>query len=350
MRWLIVGLVTFGGIACAIVGLTASGHHIDTRTLVVERPTDQAILALVRRRADSDAIELRISDALRDGDIDLAQKYVNLALRADIPFDRNLRLDVRESITVDRTAETGEAENRRVASGATTSAAALASASIADLTIEGDEREIARQGLLLNAGEDYNEFLLGLAIAGVAADKNAGAAGEDRSVRIGLSVLKVGGKAGLLTEDFARTVSGVVAEAVDFPQVEISLQDADLTTPRRARLALDEKAVTLRGTALIDLARELSQIARNAGAGEAILLLGEIQRMDDLRRISEIAEVTGPDTRQIIDLTRITSVESVDRFVGPWAFAGENIRLILLWLMAIAAPLLLPGFRRLRRP
>src|SRR3546814_412913 len=112
-----------------------------------------------------------------------------------------------------------------------------------DLTVIGDVRDIGQEGTKLVQGEDYSQFILGLSVVGLAATTATIASGGTAlPARIGISLLKVAKKAGTITTGFARDISRLLNEAVNFEKLKGTLRSVDLADTSATRHAIADYA------------------------------------------------------------------------------------------------------------
>lgn len=304
----------------------------------VIKPIDKAAFAQIKRGVSPRQFGQRILAALSEGDQDTAAAYAQLAERADV----RLEADVRRSLQRADAARETFIENRSsdlFVTGSAVSAATLSGAIVADMTARGHRRDIAAERAKLLRGEPSNRFLLGLSVIGALAVE-ADAAAWRPEARVGVSVLKVASATGELTGEFAQLMARLLSRTIDFPALERSFApDAG------AVIELDPTEDYVRNMAsseLLELAAGLGRLADLAGPGEAVKLIGEVRETADLQGLIEMAEVFGSETQAVVELSGKSSLSEFDRTMSVGWFLGENLVLLVFWALLLGAAILLP--------
>ena len=298
---------------------------------------DEAIHRELRQHATTAELDRRVSDALARQDVDDAVMYADIATYMDrtLPPATQARLAAALSTgaTVVRNAA-GFATGFVTGEGA--SIAELAGAVTSDITVVGDVRDIVHEGGNYLAGKNYNELVLGLSVLGVAATGATIATGGGGVVaRLGVSILKVAGRAGTLTADFARVLLRLVRDAVNTPELDRVLKTANLRDATATEAAITAYARGLKQAQIFPVLERLGEIGRGAGPGESVRLLKYVRNTEDLDNIAVMSTRLGKKTRGIIELTGRTSLRAFKTTLNIVQFLVERIVAFGAWLLSL---------------
>jgi len=276
---------------------------------------DRALFALLPRASSdrrADWAEL-VGEALAQGDVDLAEAYLEAAPAmlgapdidaiAALPEDvRAHYLDATSDAAVALRAAGQAAEG--FAWGRPESWPGLAGAVTADFLVWGDIRDFARESWRAARGEEVDEFIyvlsgigLGLTAATIASE------GAAAPVKGGASVLKAAKRTGALSEPFARSLPRRTGGLLDMPVLRRRLGDAadcvsldrlasgdsfaDLAGAWRA--AFDRRAAK----ALMKDIGGVSRISAAMGTRGAVKAMRHVEGPADLAQLEIIARAGG---------------------------------------------------------
>jgi hypothetical protein len=209
-------------------------------------------------RFDRDVAAREIDAALAAQDPELAESFIDLANERAVPIDPE---------RAERVASAKKAYNSApgtawrfahgLVTGETDSAAAFAGTAIGDLFVFGDVRDATRQGMRIARGEEADNAVLALSLAGVALTAGTYATlGGAMPARLGLSVMKAAAKTGRIGER-------LLIRLVRLERTENLLRAAG-DVGRVQRKAGTRAA--LEGVKLADEPKDLSRLARLAAA------------------------------------------------------------------------------------
>lgn len=294
-------------------------------------PFIQAELAHVTDGAD---LSRRIDRALDDKLYDDAVMYAEIADYMQVELDAPTRARLFEEDAPARRAVRGAGSFLEgFVTGHGSDTAGFMGAIASDLTVVGDVRDIGAEGSKLARGEDYSKLILGLSVVGLAATTaTVATGGGGLPVKVGVSLLKVAEKAGTITARFARDVSNVLQEAVNFEKLRGLLRTTDLTDSAATRRAVVEYADGVSLARVTPILTDMAALERAVGPAEAVRLMRHVDSTGDLARVGRMGETLGTKTRGVIELTGKTSLRA---FKTAW-----NLILIALqWVWAIVAGL-----------
>lgn len=295
---------------------------------------EDAIRADVQMANKSAPVEAKVRDALARNDIDDAAMYADIAGFAGIALSEQTQkdLDDAQSFLSSAVRNTGDYLGGFVF-GTGTSFAALAGAITSDLTVVGDVRDIVGEGGKMIAGEDYSELILGLSVLGVAATAAVVASGGGGIVlKAGISLLKFAKRAGTLTVEFATRLGRMARDAVNFPLLERTLRETDLTDLAKVEDAVANYVRNVRTAEIVPVVARLDDLRQAAGVGETVRLMKYVRTTDDLENLTSLARVTGTKTRGIVEMTGKVALRAFKYTVNIIRFIVENIIAFLTWL------------------
>jgi len=194
-------------------------------------------------------------------------------------------------------------------------------------------RDIGTEGTKLVTGQDYSRLILGLSVVGLAATTATVVTGGGAlPARAGVSLLKVAGKAGTLTKNFASEITRLVSEAVNFPKLGATLKSVDLTDVAATRRAVSDYTSGVSTVKLMPVLDDVAALEKNVGPAESVRLMRSVENTEDLASITKMSGKLGNKTRGIIELTGKTSLRA-------FKTAMNLILLALEWVWAIGAAL-----------
>ncbi|MEX0838638.1 MAG: hypothetical protein WD034_03825 [Parvibaculum sp.] len=294
-------------------------------------PFIQAELANVTDGAD---LSRRIDSALDEKRHDDAVMYAEIAGYMDVEIDEGTRTRLLDEDAPTRRAVRGAGNFLEgFVTGQGSDTAGFMGAIASDLTVVGDVRDIGVEGSKLARGEDYSKLILGLSVVGLAATTaTVATGGGGLPVKVGVSLLKVAEKAGTITARFARDVSNVLQEAVNFEKLRGLLRTTDLTDSAATRRAILDYADGVSMARVTPILTDMAALERAVGPAEAVRLMKHVDSTGDLARVGRMGEKLGAKTRGVIGLTGKTSLRA---FKTAW----NLILMALQWVWAIVAGL-----------
>jgi hypothetical protein len=231
--------------------------------------SDQALDRVFNR----DVAEREIRAALTEGDTDLAQSFLDLAVDRSVAVDPALADSVKQAR--DRTnSATGTAGRfvKGLWTGEPTDLASLAGTAFGDLFVFGDIRDGAREGMRYLTGQSYDPWIFGLAGIGLAITAvTYTSLGLTAPERVGLSLVKAARRTGKLNPVLA------VRAARDVVKVE-------------------------EAGGLIELVENTGRVETKAGTQAALDSLAISEEPADMSRLARLSAAKGSKTRAIVKL------------------------------------------------
>lgn len=281
-------------------------------------------------------IAAEIEDALAQGDEDLAQSFLDLADAQSVAVDPARRARVWVAVAQKRPDAASDLLGG-FATGNNDSWAGTAGAITADLIGYSDLRDLWQEGNRLAKGEDYDRFLLGMSVAGIAltgatiATLGTSAPATVPAAR-GIGVLKTARRAGLLSRAMMARLGRMTSEVVDagaLRQAVAAARALDLPAARQAVWG----AIRPNGMrTLRRIGADTMALEARLGQRGLVQTLGVARDARELSRARRLAETMGRQTRAALKL------------LGPAALALGNVTAFLLqavwlalaWSLAVA--------------
>lgn len=293
-------------------------------------PVEPFIRAELSEKTTSADLSRRIDEALDNDAYDDAAMYAEIAAYMDMPIApaTQVRLEAENAFARRAARNTGSFVTGFV-TGTGDDTPAFMGAVASDLTVIGDIRDIGSEGTKLVRGEEYSTMILGLSVVGLAATTaTVATGGAGLPARIGVSVLKVARKAGTITTGFARDVTRLLQEAMNFDKLGDTLRAVDLTDTAATRRAISAYADGVSMARITPVLDDVAALERAAGPAESVRLMRYVDSTEDLTRMSKMSGKLGTKTRGIIDITGKTSLRG---FKTAW----NLVLMALEWVWTI---------------
>ena len=298
--WTVVPALAFVGMAAALV---PRGYEAGWLLLAQDDPIKLADHA-VDQRLNPAVAEREIEDALAKGDVDLANSFVELATERGIAIKPALAARLADANSTSATAVRNAGSFAwGLFTGQPTDMVGLAGTAVGDLSVYGDIRDAAREGVHYAKGEPTDDLVLGLAGIGMAVTAGTYVSrGAAAPARAGLTLVKAARKAGWLSAHLASWIGRSAREVVDIAAMRRALADASITQPAVAVRAVRDAVKLERTEGLVNAARDVGRVQAKAGTQAALDSLKISEGPRDLKRFARLAEAKGSKTRAIIKL------------------------------------------------
>ncbi|MGQ3675542.1 hypothetical protein ACT6QH_08630 [Xanthobacter sp. TB0139] len=300
---------------------------------LLEARDNPAVLSdLALAHVDSGTVTQEMEKALAADDITLAASCLALADGQGLAVAPALRARV-EAENGDLAVALRAAKDFSLgfALGEPDEMAGFAGALAGDLMVWGDIRDASREGWRLAMGEDADELILGLSVAGLAITGGTYATvGSGLPARAGVSVVKVAKRTGKLSAGLGRGFVRAARESVDLPALSQLVRSGVLDKAALKQVVRPQKLARL-GAMLDDVAT----VQARAGTRAAMEGLKVADSGADLSRVAKLAEARGPQTLAIL--------KTVGR--GALVISGALLKLVwfglgvLLYLFVLVAAL-----------
>lgn len=317
-------VLTIGGIAAL--------YFMDYHFTISE---DEAVQRDLRQHATAAQLDKHVNDAIARDDIDDAAMYADLTtyMGRELTPQTVQRLKNATSTVATVVRDTEQFATGFVTGEGGMSMAGLAGAVTSDLTVVGDLRDIASEGSAMVQGKPYSELTLGLSVIGVAATVAVVATGGGTVVgKLGVSILKVAKRAGTLTVDFARTLTRLTRDAVNFPELARVLRGTNLGDLRATERAITDYAKGVRGAEIFPVVGKLADISRATSPSEAVRMMKFVRSTRDLDDVAAMSARFGKKSRGIMEITGKTALRFFKTTLNILEFIIEKIIWFLGWL------------------
>jgi hypothetical protein len=248
--------------------------------------------------------EREIEAALAANDADLAQSFLDLARERNLPVDPALAEKAGlANVQAASAARSIESFARGLVTGEPQDLSGLAGTAVGDLFVFGDIRDAVREGARLAAGQEVDEWILGLACVGLAVTAGTYVTvGLAAPARVGLTVVKAAGKTGRIGGRMAAWISRSLREIVDWSALARAARGASITQPAAAVRAAREAVKVEKARDLVRLAGDVGRVQARAGTQAALDGLKVAHGPRDMSRIARLAAAKGGKTRAILKL------------------------------------------------
>jgi hypothetical protein len=269
---------------------------------------DPALLSELQIRraaaADPQLMDREIEAALKDGDTDLAQSFVDLAQAQNLPVSLDLLARLEQTTAEQRSAThlttrfaTG------FLTGDTDDLASFSGTVVGDLFAYGDIRDVVVQGKRLAVGEEADQLVLGLAAVGLVVTAGTYASvGTASPARAGLTVFKGARKTARLSAGLTDWARRSATEIVDSKLLRQAAANASVTRPIQSLGAFKAAVRTEKAGLLVAAVKDVGRIGEKAGVRGALDVVKVADNPKDLARAARLAEGKGSQTRAIFKI------------------------------------------------
>jgi hypothetical protein len=267
---------------------------------------DPALLSELQIRkaavADPQLMEREIEAALKDGDTDLAQSFVDLAQAQNLPVSVDLLARLEQTVAEQRSAThlttrfaTG------FLTGDTDDVASFSGTVAGDLFVFGDIRDVFVQGKRLAVGEEADQLVLGLAAVGLVVTAGTYASlGTASPARAGLTLFKGARKTARLSAGLTDWARRSAIEVVDSRMLRQAVTNASAMRPMQSLGAVKAAVRTEKAGLLVAAVKDVGRIGEKAGVRGALDVVKVADGPKDLARAARLAEGKGSQTRAIL--------------------------------------------------
>ena len=291
--------------ACAIAALTIVPGGIEAEALLSAQD-DPARLAdhALDRSFNADVARREIEAALRVGDANLANSFLDLARDRKVAVDPALVKRVEDANTA--AAAAGRAAGsfaHGLITGEPEDLAGLAGTALGDLFVFGDIRDAIREGSRMANGEPADELILGFAGVGIALTAGTYMSlGAAAPARVGISVLKAARRTGRITAQMGQWLTRTLRQVVDVTALRSAVSSANIAQPAVAVRAVRQAVKVEKSRDLVRLVSDVGRVQARAGTQAALDGLRIAQGSRDVARLARLADVKGSRTRAILKM------------------------------------------------
>ena len=315
IRW-IVGTC---GLVAAAIGFFSSPYY-EVAKVALDYQEPYAIASYRLANLPKSDFEREIEQAIDDAEFDDARQIVEIGEAQGHVFDPELVARTIESPGA-RTIREGTDFARGFITGEVKGVSGFAGAVSSDFMVVGDIRDILIQGPRAISGQDYDKFVLGLSLVGIATVLPSG------PIDVGASVLKTAKRTGKMSARLSKGLTHTLKRLVDVAALKTAISGGPKRIVRMARksgaprvikvsdkqgLKSMEKSSLARrfdgvlrpGPAkeLAEVAAATQTIAGKGGLKASVRALAHADTPADLGRIAKLSAKTGEKTAGVLKL------------------------------------------------
>jgi hypothetical protein len=315
IRW-IIGTC---GLVAAAIGFFQSPYY-EVAKVALDYDEPYAIAAYRLANLPASDYEREIETAIAEAEFDDARQIVAIGESRGHHFDPDLIARTIETPAA-RSFREGTEFARGFITGEVKGLSGLAGAVSSDFLVVGDIRDILVQGPKAVRGEDYDAFVLGLSLVGVATVLPSG------PLDVGASVLKTAKRTGKMSARLSGMLTDTLKRLVDVGALKTALaggpkravkltrssgaarvvkvsEKSGAKTGAKSALARRFDGVVRPGPAkeLAGVATSLQTIAGKGGLKASVRALGHADTPADLGRIAKLSAKTGDKTAGVLKL------------------------------------------------
>lgn len=298
-----------GSLVCLAASAMAFAHvwpNARDAAALFAAQDDPALLSELQIRkavaTDPQLMDRGIEAALKDGDTDLAQSFVDLAQAQNLPVSVDLLARLKQTIAEQRSA--AHLATRFASgflTGDTDDLASFSGTVAGDLFAFGDIRDVVVQGKRLAVGEEADQLLLGLAAVGLAVTAGTYASvGTASPARAGLTLFKGARKSARLSAGLTDWARRSATELVDSRMLRQAMTNASVTRPVQSLSAVKAAVRTEKAGLLVAAVKDVGRIGEKAGVRGALDVVKVADSPKDLARAARLADGKGSQTRAIL--------------------------------------------------
>jgi len=267
---------------------------------------DPALLSELQVRraaaADPQLMDREIEAALKDGDTDLAQSFVDLAQAQNLPVSVDLLARLEQTAAEQRSAtHVAGRFATGLLTGDTDDLASFSGTVVGDLFAFGDIRDVVIQGKHLAAGEEADQLVLGLAAVGLVVTAGTYASvGAASPARAGLTLFKGARKGARLSAGLTDWARRSASELVDSRLLRQAVANASVARPMQSLGAVKAAVRTEKAGLLVAAVKDVGRVGEKAGVRTALDVVKVADNPKDLARAARLAEGKGSQTRAIL--------------------------------------------------
>lgn len=203
-----------------------------------------------------------------------------------------------------------------------------------ELSPLGDLNALRRAAADWAAGEEVDRLDLGLALVGLAATGAVVVSGGGTATaKIGATTIRMARRMGALSPRFLGALTDAVSGLVRWHRVD------DLLL---RRIPLEDAVDAARWSRLTEIAGDAGRLRANTSAAEALVLLREADRVEDLGRLARVSDAAGTETRKVMrvlgqDAFRLLRRAShlAELAIGLVAFVTAQLATLALGLLRL---------------
>jgi hypothetical protein len=280
------------------------------------------LLDEVKKVADQKYLDNAILKSIETSNFDDVQMYQDMASLINVPLSQKISEENQLSNSVLRESKSfidgfiyGESQNSTQLVGSITS----------DMTVVGDIRDLGVEGKKYFDNQDYDKFVLSLAVIGiVSSTSQLVTAGSTTPIKVGTSLLKVAKKGAYLSKSFTSQLMTKLQKTVDINSIKKAYSSINIDT--------------LKATF-----GQIGSINKNTSNFDTLKILKYAQNEKDLKKLSKISSKFGKNTRGVLTILGkgvLKSVKYTSIIIAKLIDEVIGILVGLLYFFTTSLPLL----------
>ena len=286
---------------------------ITYKTIEVEPDIDH----LLKTKVTKDYLEKKITEAIKEKKFNDAKSFLYLADYLHITLTKQYNDKIEQQDTLFFKAKEF---TKGFINGKTDTAKQLYGSIASDFTVVGDLRDIKNEGLKYIKNQPYDEFLLGISIAGVTLALTP--------LKIGTTILKTAKRANTLTKNFTRYLTKSFSKTYDKKSfININFQNIN-----SIKLAIN----TVNITPILKILKSLIKIEQSTSFSDTIFILKYIDTGKDLTKVTKISQKYKKNTKAIFKVLGKSAIKTTKKvFVYTYEFLASLFSTLFSLLLII---------------
>lgn len=314
MRWLLISLIIGGSglLGLMVLGPGVTGMSSDGFVTITP---DRALRQDIRSSTNSSDIEREIDQALSRNAHEDALMYRDIAVFARLP----LREETIKALSV-----------------ATQTDRSLSVEQGVPPQTDKIYRILAMEGSKLVAGESFDQFALGLAVANLSSQPLEGSIMPPKTAIDLIHSAHVSSK---LNPDFSAYIAEMVQETVNFSDVQNALRSTRIADRSATLASLKSQTTGIKATELAAVFKAVDTLRDRVGADHALYLISYMRSPEDLTGLLEMSHVLRSQTYGIVKLTGRTSLNDLSTQIPFEKFVSRNMLAFVIWASGLLTAL-----------
>lgn len=314
MRLFIISVIILGS---GLLGLYVLGPGVTgiTPDGFVTITSDRALRHDIRSSIRSSDIEREIDLALSRADHGEALMYREIAEFARIP----LRIETVKALSTISPSDQLFSEEYNI-----------------PLQADNLYRILAMEGSKLLAGESFDQFALGLAVANLSsrsADSSA------TSPKNGIDLIHAAHMSQKLNADFSAYINQLIQTTVNFSDVENALTSTRIADQTATLTSLKDQVSGVDSAELNGVSQAMDKLSDRVGPGHAINLMSYVRSPEDLTALLTMSNVLKERTYAIVKLTGRISLGQLSTEIPFKEFVSRNALAFIIWASGLVLAL-----------
>ena len=257
----------------------------------------------LRLNVENSEFDQEIQKAIDNDDFDDAKMYLQIAKsnNYNIDYDYYQRQLDEKDTRFNRILTNASSFADGFLQGKSSNLSGIAGAVSADFTVVGDVRDLRKEYVKQQQGEEINKLIVILSGTGIGLTAlTVGSLGTAAPAKTGASLMKIAVKSQRLTRGFQKQLLRLGQNVFDWSTfTRLAKQDKGLNNIRRAaQRAYHPEAIT----PLKTMAIQVNNIRKSSSAADTLHLLKYVEKSDDLRQLEKITLKYGSQTKGLLKL------------------------------------------------